>query len=916
MSQVASPVVHALHCEYRANPLGLDTPQPRLSWKLQPIPQRRGLAQSAYHVLVASSVANLNSDLGDLWDSGKVTSRESSFIPYAGTALNSAQRAFWKVRLWDDQGQASAWSETATFEMGLLHPSDWRAQWIGSDLVGGPHTTVPVPFLRKSFLLQNKPVATARLYATALGIYEFHLNGTRVGQDLYAPGWTEYTKRVQYQVYDVTALLQSEKNVAGAILGDGWYAGYLGNLRTRQYYGDRPRLLAQLVVTFADGTKQTIITDSTWKFTTAGPITSADFMMGEHYNALLEMPDWNKPGFNDAAWKNALEFKDPGIARVAMTGPTVQKQEELKPISIRRGTVGGYRPCWIIDLGQNMVGYVRLRIANPVAGKNITLRFAEVLEKGHAAGNLYTANLRTALQTDQYTMRGDPNGETFEPHFTFHGFRFVEIEGLEDQPVTEDITAVVVHSQMERTGSFECSDPLVNQLQRNIEWGQKGNFVELPTDCPQRDERLGWTGDAQAFVRTAAFNRDVAGFFDKWCGELRDAQKPDGATPCIAPNVERHQHPKVPGYEGGPAWSDAMTICPWTMYLCYGDRGLIQRYYESIATYVRYLRDHHSLNLIRSHPDMPKWQGFGDWLATDAGRDNVWGMTPKDLIGTAFLSHSAKLAANMARVLGREADAKEFAELSCKVAGRFVERFVTSEGLIAGNTQTAYVLALHFDLLPEHLRPTAIKELVRLIEAKGGHLSTGFVGTPYLLHVLSRFGYTLLAYMLLLNRTYPSWLYPVTQGATTIWERWDGWTEDRGFQDAGMNSFNHYAYGAVGDWLYQVVAGIEIDPAAPGYQHILLQPQILPSSGLTHAAATLETRYGTVRSAWKIDGPRLIWDVTVPPNAHATAHVPTFNAASVRESGQPVQGTVTPHGDGVILKLAPGQYRFESPLSP
>ena len=912
MTAIALPVAQSLLCEYHANPIGIDRAKPRFSWRLAPIAARRGLAQSAYRILVACDEAALAADRGDLWDSGKVASSQSVFVTYAGKALVSSQRAFWKVRVWDETGAASAWSKPAFFEMGLLKPTDWSAQWIGSDLPGASHAVPPATHLRKNFSLPaNKSIASARLYATALGVYEFHLNGQRVSEDILTPGWTDYNKRVQYQVYDVASLLQPGDNAAGAILGDGWYTGYTGNLVRRQFYGKSPKFLAQIVIKFTDGSSQTLVTDGSWQFTSAGPIVANDLMQGEHHDGRVDITGWDTTSFDAKSWNGAIVSPDTGIPRVATQGPTVRAIEEVKPISIRKlGHPWQNRHAYIIDLGQNMVGRVRLRIANPIAGVTVRLRFMEMLDGG-LTGKPYTANLREAQQTDRYTMHGRGGEENFEPKFTFHGFRFVEVDYYPGELTADDIRGVVLHSDIKPTGTFECSDPLLNQLQHNIQWGQKGNFLDVPTDCPQRDERLGWTGDAQAFCRTAAFNFDVSGFFAKWCQDLMDSQHPDGATPCIAPNVEPSHRPQSPGHDGGPAWSDAMSICPWTMYLVYADRELIAHQYEAVKKHVNFLRDHRSIDFIRSHPDLDAWHGFGDWLATDAGREIVWGLTPKEIVGTAYLSFSAKLASKMAHALGHAEEERFYKELSEKVAQRFVERFVTKDGLIAGNTQTSYVLALHFDLLPEKLRPIAANELVRRIKERGGHISTGFVGSAYVLHALSNAGKLDVAYQLLREKTYPSWLYPVTQGATTIWERWDGWTTDKGFQDPGMNSFNHYAYGSVGDWMYQVVTGIEADPLKPGYEHILLQPR--PGGGLTHAAATLDTHYGPVKSAWKLDGNKLTWNITVPPNTHATVRVPTTDAASVTESGKPIDAKAklaAQEAGAVTLSLGAGEYVF------
>jgi alpha-L-rhamnosidase len=702
-------------------------------------------------------------------------------------------------------------------------------------------------------------VARARLYATALGVYEPWLNGRRVGDWALIPGWTDYRKRVQYQVYDVTELVRPGPNALGAVLGDGWYCGHVEH-HGRQQYGDRPRLLAQLVVDRADGSRQTVATDGTWR-TAFGPLLEADLLMGESYDARLDLGDWSAPGYDDGAWAPVTTFPDPGIALSAMPGPPVRPQEMLAPVGEPARQGNEWTPRWIYDLGQNLVGRIRLTVSGE-AGRTITLRHAETLKPD---GTLYTENLRKARQTDHYTLRGGGE-EVWEPRFTFHGFRYVEVSGWAGAPPPGLIAGVVLHSDMPQTGTFECSDPLVNQLQRNIAWGQKGNFVDIPTDCPQRDERLGWLGDAQVFVRTAAFNRDVSGFFAKWLRDVADAQAGDGAFPMVAPKT------KSSGPDGGPAWADAGLICPWTMFECYGDRGLLAEHYPALQRWMaqQWATSRDGVRVVDG------WPGFGDWLALDGSA--FWdAATPKDLIGTAFHARAADLMARVAALLDRPDDAGEYRARAALIRQAFAARFVTPEGGLTADTQTGAVLALHFDLLPPPSRPLVADALAANIRARGDHLCTGFVGTPYLAHVLADTGHLDLAYALLLQKTWPSWLYPVTQGATTIWERWDGWTDDQGFQDPAMNSFNHYAYGAIGDWLYAAVAGISFDPGRPGYRHVVLRPR--PGGGLSHARAALQSPYGPVVSDWRLEGGRFRWRVEVPPNATATVHPPAPGAA-------------------------------------
>ncbi|MBS0633229.1 MAG: glycoside hydrolase family 78 protein [Verrucomicrobia bacterium] len=884
-----------LRCNFLVAPLGMHDQAPRLSWLLA-TDGRRGARQTAYQIRVSSK----KNGAADLWDSGRIPSEATTHIVYRGKPLASRQRAWWTVEVWDEKKKSSV-SAPSFWEMGLLAKSDWSAQWIGSNLVGGPEASAPAPYVRTVFNV-SKSVASARLFVSALGLFEFELNGQRVGIDQFTPGWTDYNKRVQYISYDVTSLLRPGANAAGAILGDGWYAGRIG-WRMRGYYGDRPRLLAQVEVTYTDGTTATIATDGSWK-TSPGPITESDIMAGESYDARRELPGWSTTAYDDRAWLPVLTFPAPAIELSPMLAASVRVTQEIKPVAAPKKHPIWPAPVWIWDLGQNMVGRIRLKVKG-APGQIFKIRYAEVLNPD---GTMYTENLRAARCTDYYTAKGDPAGETWEARFTFHGFRYVEVDNiLEGEPLPDAVTGIVLHSDTPTTGSFTTSDPLINQLQRNIDWGQRGNFLEVPTDCPQRNERLGWMGDAQVFSRTAAWNRDVAAFFNKWQRDISDAQGKEGQMPSVSPHVEGV------GADGGPAWADAAVICPWTMYLCYGDTHLLATHFASLEGYIGFL-EKNSVELIRAHPTGPTWQGYGDWLALD-GSGSVFGNTPKDLIGTAFFAYSTSLVAKMARVLGRTKDAVRYERLLDRVRTAYQQRFVTDAGLVTGLTQTSYVLTLQFDLAPEAIRPKLVDELVRDIEQRGNKLTTGFVGASYLPHVLTRFGRNDVAYKLLHQKAWPSWLYAVTQGATTIWERWDGWTHDKGFQDKGMNSFNHYAYGAIGSWLYAHVAGVDIDPERPAFKHILLAPK--PGGELTSAKGTLDSPHGEIVSAWKSSAKRFEWTVAVPPNTTASARIPVPEAATIKEGKGPLAksegiSAIKRTADATTCLLAPGTYRFSA----
>lgn len=887
----------ALRCEYLVNPLGLGIVQPRLSWEMRD--DRRGARQSAYQVLVASATDKLTEHAADLWNSGRVESDQSIHVEYAGKPLGSRQRCFWTVRAWDHEGRPGNWAEPAFFELGLLRREDWKATWIGSNVIGGPRTIPPCPYLRREFAV-DRPVASARLYVTALGLFECEINGQRVGDELFAPGRTEYKKRVAYHVHDVTPLIGNGANCVGAILGDGWYCGHVHS-DPRMLYGDRPRLLLQLEITHADGSRQTITSDRSWRCTTDGPIRSSDLLMGEDYDARMELDDWSRPGFDDARWNPVVVFDDPGIERVARTMPPVRRINELRPPS--PPVLSKNRRRWTFDFGQNLVGRVRLKLRNTRPGQTITLRHAEMLDRN---GQLYTEALRSARATDYYTCRGAEE-EVYEPRFTFHGFRYVEVGGIQHGthgPLDDTVTAIVTHTDLPVAGHFECSDPMLNQLQSNIRWSQKGNFLEIPTDCPQRDERLGWTGDAQVFIRTAAFNMDVAPFFTKWMQDVTDAQLPSGGIPATVPICVSISN------EGGPAWSDAVIICPWTIYLCYGDKRILRDRWDTMTRFMDYLRREFP-DFIRSH-EKRNWGGYGDWLNQNAE-------TPRELIGTAFFAYSAMLMSRIATVLGKTDAAGEYAELFQQIRARFQQHFLTPDGLLVSQTQTACVLALHFDLLPRQHRPTVLATLVNDIESRGRHLSTGFVGTPYLTQVLAEGGRLDVAYALLQQTTCPSWLYPITQGATTMWERWDGYTHEKGFHDAGMNSYNHYAYGAIGAWMYGTVAGLDVDPEAAGFRRLLIIPR--PGGTLTHARADLHTPLGKASSHWQLCDGQIELNVVVPPNATALVRVPTSDPAAVLESGRDPSCAMGikrlgEERDALILDVAAGKYRLVAPWSP
>lgn len=845
-----------LSCEYHSNPVGIDVRAPRLSWRFDS--NDFAVEQSGYQILVADSLERLQANQGNLWDTGRVTTGDSIQQPYRGFPLNSRQRCYWKVRAWVGGDQPTSWSEPVFWEMGLLDSDDWQATWITPD-EEKPNEAGPSPLLRKNFYL-NHPIACARVYASALGLYELWLNGKRVGDQYFTPGWTSYHHRLQYQTYDVTDLLEIGENTLGAILGDGWYRGRLGWEGKNKLYGARRALLLQLEIRGPNSESTRICSDETWK-TATSPILKSNIYDGEIYDARLEQKNWNKSQFDDSAWTTVFQTIPLRRRLDAQTGPPVRAIEQIQPKDI----INSPAEETIFDFGQNMVGWVRLKVSG-TAGTVINLRHAEVLD---AEGNLYTENLRSAKQLVQYTLKGQ-GVEIYQPRFSFQGFRYVAIEGYPGTPTLESLTGIVLHSDMPRTGYFTCSDSGINKLYRNIVWSQKGNFLDIPTDCPQRDERLGWTGDAQVFAQTAAMNMDVAGFFTKWLQDLAADQREDGSMPHVVPDILPES--------GSSGWGDAATIVPWVLFQYYGDTRILSSQYESMTRWVAFI--------LKQAGDSLIWNSgfhFGDWLASSSAHPLFpKPVTNTDLIATAFFAHSTDIMARTAAVLCKTEDAEKYSTLFSEIKSAFNREFVSPSGRIASNTQAAYVLPLMFDLLPETKQADAASRLVDLIQKNDDHLSTGFVSTPYICHVLTHYGYEVVAYKLLKQESPPSWMYAIKKGATTIWEHWDSIKPDGNFQEPAMNSFNHYANGAVGDWLYQVVAGIR--PAKPGFKCIVIQPH--PGGGLTFAEATYISMHGEIASSWEIIEDQFILDVRIPCNTRAEIWLPDGSTPIKVGSGQ------------------------------
>ncbi len=889
--------VSKLTCEYLDNPLGIDITQPGLSWIVES--EQRGQKQTAYQIRVASGQDLLKRDFADLWDSGKVTSDQCVLVPYKGKPLKSRMHCYWQVRIWDKNDTWSPWSDINMWSMGLLGKNDWQAQWIGrnrnlddypAEFRGKDLRLPPSPYLRKTFELDENPVQ-ATLYVTALGLVEPSINGDKVGNRMFVPGWTDYNKRIYYHTFDVTHLLFKGENALGAILADGWYAGYVGfcldqNIpNPRNQYGDTPALLCQLEVELENGEKQVICSDSSWT-SAIGPIKEADLFMGETYDACSELLGWNHAGYIEKTWK-PVDLIEPakGVLQGYPTVP-VRRTGEMTPIEITEPEKGVY----LFNMGQNFAGFARIKVSGE-AGSKIVIRYGEML---HPDGSLMTENLRFARATDTYILNGNGT-ELWQPRFTYHGFQYVEVRGLSFVPDEHTVTGIIVNSDIQPAGRLDCSDDMVNQLYSNILWTQRSNFFEVPTDCPQRDERCGWSGDAQIYVRSAAYNANIASFMRKWLVDLVDAQKEDGIFTDWAP------YSFVFKKEQASGWVDAGVIVPWVIYQMYGDKRLLEYMYPAMRKFIEYLNNRSNGYLLTANEN-----DWGDWLAIGA-------QTSLDYLATAFYAYDVKLMTEIAAVLGKDSDIQYYTDLFEKIRLAFKDKYVASNGRISEHTQTSYTLALYFGLLDPEQEARAAKYLADLIKENNGNLATGFLGVKHLLPSLTRFGYTDLAYQLLVNTDFPSWGYSVVNGATTIWERWNSYTIDGGFNPDGMNSFSHYAFGSVCEWMFAVMAGI--DNAEAGFKKILIKPQ--PNKIIQYVNSHYTSLYGRIESSWKIRDNDLVLDVTIPANTTAELHLPAFSIDEVKENMLPVEQSGGVHfiemqGEIAIFELESGSYHFLS----
>jgi alpha-L-rhamnosidase len=872
----------------RANSLGIAADDVSLAWIIAA--KERGTVQSAYQIRVGTTVAG-----DDVWNSGRVVSDRQVDVTLPGDLhLQPAMRYFWQVKVWDGNGVESKWSAPAWFETGLLSAADWLgAKWIASQTT---NAAAPCPLLRDVVKLTKK-VKRAKIYASAHGLYQLSINGQKVGDSFLTPGWTDYPKRIQSQTYDVTPLLRKGDNIIGAALGDGWYRGNVG-MSWRGVYGNTLALVANLQVTYTDGSTENFVTDGNWR-SAVGPFVQADLQDGENYDARLEQPGWDGANFDASLWKPVTVVSDDLTKLVPQPDEPVRATEMLPARARIESKPGEY----VYDLGQNMVGVAQVKLTGK-KGQTIRIRYAEELYRlGDRKGQIYTDNFRKAKVTDSFTF-GHDGTATYQPTFTQHGFRYIEIIGVDRPPAAKDVQGVVLGSDLPDIGDLRLSNSMLDQLVRNIRWGQRGNFVSIPTDTPARDERLGWTGDISVFSPTACRYRDTRAFLSKWMDDMRDAQKPDGNIPAIVPQPQ-HQF-----NETGVGWSDAFITVPYAVWHATGDTRIVRRNWEAMKRFYRFVHDSATKDGNLLEEGRNSWFS-GDWLSLENG--NYQRLDEHKVIATAYFAEDTRMMAEMAATLGETNQATEWAALVPKIREAFVSAYRQSDGSIYTGTQTAYAIALGMDMIadPKQREQTAAKYIEKLA-ADNDHLRTGFLGTPWLLPALTKISRDDLAMQLLLNEDYPSWGFEIHMGATTVWERWNSIRANGEFGPADMNSFNHYAYGAVGDWMFQNLGGLQI--VEPGYKKSRIAP-LVGQGGLTHAKCSIRTPYGPLASEWKLANGELTLAVTVPANTSAEVVIPAASTEAVREgnvatvSAPGVRGAAFKDGK-VTLLVGSGHYEF------
>ncbi|MFV8466056.1 family 78 glycoside hydrolase catalytic domain [Flavobacterium sp. LB1P62] len=886
--------VKNLQCEMLVNPEGIDVVQPRLSWQIKA--DANAVKQTAFQIIVASTLENLNANKADLWDSGKVESNESVNIIYNGKRLENRQNAFWKVTVWTNKGEIkSNWS--AHFSIGILTYADWKStRWIGYDKVSpldsvSQFARLSARYLRKEIDLK-KPIKEAKVYIMGMGLYELYINGKKIGDQVLAPVATDYTKNVKYNVFDVTSQLKEGKNMLGTILGNGRFFAMRQDYKPYKIKSfGFPKMALQLFIEYADGSKEVIRTDDTWKLTTDGPILSNNEYDGEEYDARKEMKDWNRTNFDDKTWVNARYVQEPGGFYEAQMTPNMKIMGEVKPLSIKTTPKGTY----ILDMGQNMVGWLQLK-AKGKSGDQITMKFVESLQ---ADGSLYIANLRDAKTTDVYTLKGEGE-EIWEPRFIFHGFRFVEISGYTTKPTLDNFIGKVVYDDIKTTGTFESSDATMNQIFKNAYWGIRGNYKGMPIDCPQRNERQPWLGDRTTGAYGESFLFDNQTLYAKWLDDIKYSQTQDGGLPDVAPAFWRY-------YGDNVTWPGTYITVADMLYQQFADAAVVKKQYPSMKKWMTYMEENYLQN------DLMDKDKYGDWCVPPESLELIRSKDPTrltdgGLLSSAFYYQLLGIMKKFAKIANAEADIVHYEDLSIRIKIAFNAKYLNvATNNYANNTVTANVLPLAFGLVPENLKEKVFQSMVHEVEVtKNGHISTGVIGTQFLMRTLTNFGRGDLAYKLASNKTYPSWGYMVENGATTIWELWNGNTAD-----PTMNSQNHVML--LGDlliWYYENMAGIKSNPETPGFKQIIMKPDF--KAGLTYVNASYESIYGLIKSDWKTSKTNLVWKIIIPANSSALVYLPTTNASDVKVNNEKVSKSCKIENNKLVLELPSGSYQINT----
>jgi len=888
-----------LRCERMSGPEGVDIANPRLSWELTS--GIREQKQTAYRVLVASSPDLLKKDKGDLWQSEKTESDQCIDVVYAGKPLESDMDCYWKVKVWDKDGNESGWSLTAHWSTGLLHSSDWKAKWIGldkaiaDDAPDSVFTRLSARMLRKEIDVAKK-VKKARVYICGLGLFELYLNGEKASNDVLVPALSEYHKRSYYLTYDVTGQLKKGKNAIGVMLGNGRYLSPRNSKGHPKYDNVFPKLIFQLELEYSDGSKRTVISDESWKVTADGPITANNEYDGEKYDARKEMPGWNETGFDDASWMQVEPVAPASPELCAQPMEPIRIKDTVKPVSVNEVSPG----VFIFDMGQNMVGWTTLKVKGE-RGQKIQMRFAETLKPD---GNLYLDNLRKAQVTDTYILKGEGT-EVYEPRFTYHGFRYVEMTGYPGKPGLSCLEGKVVYDDMATIGSFETSDKMVNTVYKNAYWGIRGNYRSIPTDCPQRDERQGWLGDRATGSKGESFIFDNSKLYAKWLQDIEDTQRDDGSVPDVAPAYWKY-------YSDNVTWPAAYLFIAEMLYNQFGDIVPIQKHYASFKKWIYHMKEDYLKD------DILVKDRYGDWCMPPESQDLIHSKDPARktdgaILSTTYYYHLLGLMQKFARLTGNDEDIEAYKQLADSVYKAYNNKyFDTSRKCYGNNTATANLLSLAYQLVPEEYRQDVFNNIVQKTMVDfNGHISTGLVGAQWIMRILSEYGRPDIALKLATNTTYPSWGYMAEHGATTIWELWNGDTAN-----PAMNSGNHVML--LGDlviWYYENLAGIKSDPDNVGFKKIIMNP--LTSVELNFVKASYHSPYGLIKSEWEKKGNAFNWAVTVPVNTTAVIYIPANNKTDIKESGNPAVGTnglqfLRMENGKAVFEAASGNYNFSS----